>query len=119
MRTRNNPIHPGLGARQPKWKLDYIRENAATLTCKELKQFTGLSDSFIYDYCSLHNIELKTIHVRKGHKFGSYSDIKRVKEPVRRVPELPARTTKFERPPAQYDNISREERIDMWLETDI
>lgn len=110
---RKTSILPTLGARQPKWKLDYIREFAPSRTMMQIKQATDLSDCFIYDYCALHNIPLvKNIHRTKEYRIQK-------KEIVKLMPSLPERETKFTRPPAKYDNPQHEEIIEKYLKMEI
>lgn len=111
MKNENRTIYAGIGNSLPKWKLEYIRKNAADRTARQIAEAIGVSACLVYDYCALHHIELTKV-VRKGHL---HVPMPRV---VIRDPQY-APKQKLVRPPAKYDNVSREEHVEKWLNTDI
>lgn len=99
-----------MGNRQPQWKLDYIKQNAAFCTVRQLALALDLSDTLIYQYCALHNLVFKRDKTGPGER--PIREHLR-NERLRRFQE--DRRLPIQRPPAVYDNKSREQIIDELL----
>lgn len=97
-------IAPGMGNRQPKWKLDHIETFASVRSATRLAREADVSISFVYYYCEQKGIQLnKRPYVEEKNTY-FIDKIKRFKkqEPI-------------VRPPAVYGNKSREEKIEELL----
>lgn len=91
--------YSGLGNRQPQWKKDFIHDNAGRLDPRTIALRIDVSPAFVYQYC-----DVKGIKASKN----SYG-VERIRRYVDSQPKP------FERPPAKYDNKSREEIIEELL----
>jgi hypothetical protein len=99
------------GGKTEEWKLRYIKKYASKLTASEIEKLTGISVTFIYQYCDKNKIDLK----RRRYEKHKYSPEER--RPVFIYPEK--EKIIWQRPPAVYSNKSREEVIEKYLALEI
>jgi hypothetical protein len=137
-----NNIHQQLSTGQPEWKLEYIKQFAATQSIRQISEVVLLSERFIIDYCALHNIEKRIVddnmHVSLSPQFVKQclnrvrallrsngnnvfvaKRIERYEMEHKEKQETKHEKKKLVRPPAQYDNKSREDRINELLKMDV
>jgi hypothetical protein len=85
-----------------KWKLDFIREWAGYLTAEVIANRIGMSTSFVFQYAKFMGLSMTRTNKRPPPEKRIIYLKKKEKEPL-------------VRPPAKYDNVSREEVIEKYL----
>src|SRR6187399_2157578 len=102
--------YTNLGARQPQWKMEYIRQYAKTLCARTIAKRIEVSPTFVYQYCEMNGIEL----AKRDYKFTVLQTMDLpIHEKIIRFNHN--KKEKLVRPPAVYSNRSREQIIEELL----
>lgn len=108
---RSSIANKNVGERIPEWKLTYIRVNCKTNTAAQISAKIGVSKQLIYEYCEKHGLDL---FKRRILDRDDTTELAKQKGIIRFFDQSPKNEV-ITRPPAKYDNLTPEDRINQLL----